>query len=344
MSFFDAFVGGAAQAGAGIIERAMQNDAMLENQKAMAQFSSDLELSRQKALAAIQDQITRDRADAVTQKLGQTASAQADQSYNTNYSADQIAPDDTNADDRGDIQREVNRMQNMQDDQKQQAIAAIQNSPMARAKVENQIGYLSTKDLVGMDQREQGLNLKEYDLENRSKRLDDRANNEAGRLEVMRDANDIKAQLAEIKANGGSKDDAIKYLTQQRTTATQDLNASLHAEDMAQKSIKDHYLVKPEKGGNKNYEQELEQWKQELQEKKDALKRRQEASEDARNTVHDVSNLFKQYTTTPSKPDNGAKSPAPTSSIPSGYTIIGQTPKGQTVYRTPDGKTVVSKG
>ena len=37
---------------------------------------------------------------------------------------------------------------------------------------------------------------------------------------------------------------------------TKDLNASLHAEDMAQKSIKDHYLVKPEKGGNKNYEQE----------------------------------------------------------------------------------------
>lgn len=342
MSLFDAFVGGAADQATGILDRQMKEEADLERQKQLTQFQADLAEAKMRTTAAIQRQLAQQDADMMTSRVGQNAEKAGQDWYDKqNFGDPDIGDPSALTEEQQSV---INQAMTKRQQDLDLKINSYKNNPRSMVQAKVELGQESPDKLMTFDQKDQSLAMQQGNLDRQKAALDESIRHHQENEDIRRDANDIKAQLAEIKANGGSKDETIKYLTQQRTTATQDLNASLHAEDMAQKSIKDHYLVKPEKGGNKNYEQELEQWKQELQEKKDALKRRQEASEDARKTVHDVSNLFKQYTTTPSKPDNGIKSPAPTSSIPSGYTIIGQTPKGQTVYRTPDGKTVVSKG
>lgn len=72
MSFLDAFIGGAAQTGVGIIDQQMRDDAQLKNQQAMAQMNSNLDLQRQQAILAIQQEY-RDapikRFGAMAQKL-----------------------------------------------------------------------------------------------------------------------------------------------------------------------------------------------------------------------------------------------------------------------------------
>lgn len=56
MSFLDAFIGGAAQTGMGIIDQRMRDDAQLKSQQAMAQMNSDLDLQRQQAILVIQQE------------------------------------------------------------------------------------------------------------------------------------------------------------------------------------------------------------------------------------------------------------------------------------------------
>jgi len=65
MSFFDAFIGGAADAGAGILANQIKSDSELERQKAVAEFNSQLEIQKTKVL----EQFRQEQRDAPLNRI-----------------------------------------------------------------------------------------------------------------------------------------------------------------------------------------------------------------------------------------------------------------------------------
>lgn len=100
MSFFEGFLQGAAEAGAGIIDRQMQDESVLNRQKALADYAEQLEEKKQRTRMQLQAE------------LGQKINDSADQAYRQRI-ADRINADNGSsmtADDAKEIARNPNAM------------------------------------------------------------------------------------------------------------------------------------------------------------------------------------------------------------------------------------------
>lgn len=307
MSLFDAFVGGAADQATGILNQQIRDEADLERRKNLAQFEADLAEAKMRTEAAIKEQIGQQRAQNVTDRVNQSAQSNANGRFDTNYSADQIAPDDTNADDRGDYQREVNRMQNKQNDAKQGIINSVKQDPMSRVRAANELGYIDDAKYAELTDKNAQAEARMQQANAAMAKVDEYGKYHTALL-------DLREKLAGV--TGSEKDTTLKDIGQridsQRKEIKDDMSALRDEWKTRRSSAKPSEIAAIDEEYNQN---------------KAALQRKLDESEE----LHSAFNAKLKSVI-------GGKSSAPSSTAPEGYKIVGQTPDGRTVYQGPDGK------
>lgn len=328
MSLFDAFVGGVADAGAGLLDQQIKSSAEIDRQKALMQFQADLAENKMRTENALKEQFAQQRAQTVTGYLQQGAQDKAQQTtdkINQQYGTPEIGDTPLSDEQQQVLDTAMAQRQGIIN----KAADDYTSDPTNRVKAGNKLGYYSDDDVLKLDQRQQQLDNAGAMLDAREKRMKDKADYEAGLLEVKR-------QLADAASKG--KDQVLGWATQSRTNATQDLNAALRAEEIAQSNVANKLKEKPERGGNKNYEQDLTNWTNEFNAAKEALAKRQQATVAAQQASAEIGKMISSALSGYGGNDLQKSSIPSSPSIPQGYTPIGQTKDGKTVYQGPDGK------
>lgn len=194
MSFLDAFIGGAAQAGAGIIEKAMQNDAEMQAREKMARLKSDLELGRQQAILSIQQ--------AAAQKPANDYAAAVSKHLNDQVANDKIAAPPS-----------VTETQGLQGGQTQ---GLVGNVAALRSQIQNDNGMSPEDKQAALAQLDQQVSTE--DAQNYAKAIDS-----APKTRSITEAEAKEAGMRDLlKAGNGAAYQLGRTLTPEKTISVPD--------------------------------------------------------------------------------------------------------------------------
>lgn len=327
MSLFDAFVGGAADQATGILDRQMKEEADLERQKQLTQFQADLAEAKLRTTAAIQRQLAQQDADMMTSRVGQNAEKAGQDWYDKqNFGDPDIGDPSALTEEQQSV---INQAMTKRQQDLDSKINSYKNNPRSMVQAKVELGQESPDKLMTFDQKDQSLAMQQENLERQKAALDENIRHHQENEDIRRDSNDIKSQLGALKGN--LTDTEYKLYDSRRAdldSRRKEIQAQMTQANKEWSTKRATARPAEIAGIDSAYDTTMQ-----------AIQQKLDDNEQKRNELSDL--LMNKIRSTVKQP---ASTQAPTSSIPSGYTIIGQTPKGQTVYRTPDGKTVVSKG
>lgn len=201
MSFLDAFIGGAAQAGAGIIEKAMQNDAMLENQKALEQMRTNDAIQREQAVLAIKQSFAQKNASDMMDRVNQNAE-QAGQSW---YDKQNFGDPDTGGetplsdDQQSVISQAMTKRQNDLDS----VINSYKNNPRSMIQASVELGQESPDRLMTFDQKEQDIANRSAMADAQLQRADAAVRSAQDKGQYLQDKSEHQRQIDDLRKQLG---------------------------------------------------------------------------------------------------------------------------------------------
>jgi len=229
MGFLGDFMGGAAEAGAGVIGNQIKLDQEADKQASLAKIQSDLAIEREKTIEALKVEAANTARQTKSKAIQSQLESNADADVATKFSGVDQLPDDATPEAKAAYDKGVGIINAAQGKAKSDFMGNARNAAMAEA----QTGYGDYDKVAALDQRsDASANLLLGKMNHDDTLAANNINSNLTREQIAASDRQTKLLIAQLaKGNQSEKADASEKLTTQLNAITRITNDMINSGD-----------------------------------------------------------------------------------------------------------------